>query len=102
VQFCVPTTLVTLAPEQVSPDVQTRPSLQETPGVGACWHTPALHVSAVHWFPSSQLIALPVHTPAVHTSPVVQASASLQPVPFVASRLEHAPVNVSHVPATWH
>ena len=34
-------------------------------------------------FPSSQLIGVPLHMPSVHTSPTVQALASVQGVPLV-------------------
>src|SRR5437870_2230688 len=45
---------------------------------------------------------LPVHVPAWHASVCVQALPSLHVVPSGAAGLEHAPVDGSHVPATWH
>jgi hypothetical protein len=43
-----------------------------------------------------------VQVPLLHASPVVQALPSLQDVPFGAFGLEQAPLDGSHVPATWH
>src|SRR5262249_40518477 len=58
----------------------------EHPGMGACWQLPVgSHVSVVQASPSSQLTALPPHWPAVHTSAVVQALASLHGVPSVTA-----------------
>ena len=45
---------------------------------------------------------LPAQLPPVHTSFEVHALPSLQLVPSATAGLEHAPVEVSHVPATWH
>jgi hypothetical protein len=63
---------------------------------------PALQESLVQTLLSSQLIAVPAHVPPVHWSPDVHALPSLQPVPFVAAGFEQTPVDVLHVPATWH
>jgi hypothetical protein len=84
VQVCVPTTLTTSDPTQVSLVVQTLPSSQEAPGVAACWQRPPLQVSAVHWLPSSQLSSVPAQVPLAHTSPVVQALPSLQDAVLLA------------------
>ena len=43
-----------------------------------------------------------MHTPISHVSLCVQASPSLQAVPFAAAGFEHWPVAGLHVPATWH
>jgi hypothetical protein len=70
--------------EQASPVVQAVPSLHAVPlGALTCPQLPAVQLSVVQEFPSSQLIAVPAHTPAVHTSVVVHALPSLQTVPFV-------------------
>jgi hypothetical protein len=44
----------------------------------------------------------PVQTPVWHVSVCVHAFPSLHVVPFDAVGLEHAPVDVLHVPAVWH
>jgi hypothetical protein len=44
----------------------------------------------------------PTHAPATHASVCVHAFPSLHVVPSAAVGLLHAPVVVSHVPATWH
>src|SRR2546422_9370 len=44
----------------------------------------------------------PVQVPFSHVSVCVQALPSLQVVPLGAAGLEHCPVDVLHVPATWH
>jgi hypothetical protein len=44
----------------------------------------------------------PVHVPLWQLSVCVHALPSLHVVPFAAVGLEHAPVLVLHVPATWH
>src|SRR5439155_19132999 len=44
----------------------------------------------------------PPHVPAEHASGLVQALPSLHAVPLLAFGLEHWPVAVSQVPATWH
>ncbi len=57
--------------------------------------------STVHGLPSSHVTAEPpVHTPAEHVSPVVQALLSLQVVPFGLVGFEQTPPE--QVPATWH
>jgi hypothetical protein len=61
--------------------------------VPATWQTPgAPHV----------VVAPAVHVPATQVSFVSQALTSLHDVPSVAGGFEHWPVDVSHVPATWH
>jgi hypothetical protein len=44
----------------------------------------------------------PVQTPDWQESVEVQALPSLQPVPLDFGGLEHTPVAVLQVPATWH
>ena len=44
----------------------------------------------------------PVHAPAWQLSVCVHAFPSLHVVPSAAAGLEHCPVDVLHVPATWH
>jgi hypothetical protein len=43
-----------------------------------------------------------VHVPFWQESVSVHALPSLHAVPLAAAGLEHAPVDVSHVPAVWH
>jgi hypothetical protein len=50
----------------------------------------------------TQAYAVPPHAPPLQTSPAVQATPSLQPVPDGAAGFEQAPVDGLHVPATWH
>jgi len=69
-------------------------------------HAPVavLHVPAVwHWSGVGHTTGLlPVQSPAWQVSVCVQAFPSLQSVPLAAVGFEHAPVEVSQVPATWH
>ena len=58
----------------------------------AVWHWSAMHVTA----------APPLHTPAWHVSPVVQALLSLHETPFGWTGFEQIPLIGSQVPATWH
>jgi hypothetical protein len=44
----------------------------------------------------------PVQVPPWHVSVWVQASPSLQALPFVADGFVHVPVAGLHAPATWH
>src|SRR5438046_10758785 len=56
-----------------------------------------------HWSEAVQTTgSLPEHTPLSQVSVWVQASPSLQAVPLVFGGVEHTPVLVSHVPASWH
>src|SRR5207249_4057556 len=56
-----------------------------------------------HWSEAVQTTGLvPVHTPLSQVSVWVQASPSLQAVPLVFGGVEHTPVLVSQVPASWH
>jgi hypothetical protein len=93
-------------PSQVSSPLQMFPSEHAVPeGLGVCVTAPVveLHASTVHGLPSSTGVAAPDwQAPDWQTSPVEQALPSLQEVPLAASGLEHAPVAVSQVPATWH
>src|SRR2546422_752116 len=63
-----------------------------------------LHVPVTwHWSLAVHVTGLePVHVPAWHVSICVQASPSLQAVPFGAFGFEQAPVVGLQVPATWH
>ena len=83
------------------------PSLQLEPFTLAGFeHAPlvASHVPASwHWSEAVQvLLLLPVHTPAWQVSVWVQALPSLHVTPLLLAGFEHAPVVVSHVPASWH
>jgi hypothetical protein len=49
-----------------------------------------------------QVFVPPVHAPAWHDSPPVQALPSLHAVPFGAAGFEHSPVAGLQVPAVWH
>jgi hypothetical protein len=101
-----------LAPVQapdwhVSVVVQALPSSQEDPLLLAGFeHAPVdgSHVPAAwHWSEARQATGLlPLQTPAWQVSVCVQAFPSLQGVPLLFAGLEHAPVEESHVPATWH
>jgi hypothetical protein len=56
-----------------------------------------------HWSEAAHETGLaPVQTPAMQVSVCVHAFMSLQPVPFVAVGLVHAPVPVMQTPAVWH
>ena len=75
-----------------SPVVQAVPSLHVVPFATLAWpHVPAVQLSVVHEFPSSQLIAVPAHVPFVQTSVVVQASPSEQVVPLVTLTCPQVP-----------
>ena len=68
---------------QLSVVVHAVPSLQVVPFGWFVWpHTPAVQLSAVHEFPSSQLSGVPAQTPAVQTSAVVHREPSLHVVPL--------------------
>jgi hypothetical protein len=90
-------------PAEHTSSVQGLPSLEQD-AVLFVWTQPVagLQESLVHGLLSSQLMAVPAHVPPVHWSPDVQALASLQLVPLVAVGFEHTPVDVLHVPTTWH
>src|SRR5881396_435479 len=92
---------------QVSLCVQALPSLHPVPSVLAgSEHAPVagLQVPAVwHWSEAVQTTrSLPVHTPPWQVSVRVQALPSLHAVPLLAFGLEHWPVAVLQVPASWH
>src|SRR5438046_10712526 len=56
-----------------------------------------------HWSEAVQTTgSLPEHTPLSQVSVWVQASPSLQAVPLVFGGVEHTPVLVLQVPASWH
>jgi hypothetical protein len=92
---------------QLSVSVQALPSLQVVPFAAVGFeHAPVLgsHVPAVwHWSSAVQVTGLaPMQAPLWQASLCVQALPSLQVAPFAASGLEQAPLDGSHVPATWH
>jgi hypothetical protein len=87
--------------------VQAFPSLQVVPFAAPGFeHAPVavLQVPATwHWSDAVHVTGFePTQVPAWQVSLWVQALASLQVVPLVAMGLEHAPVDVLQVPATWH
>jgi len=83
-----------------SPAVKHAPAITQLPAVGTNVQVPStLQLSAVHARPSSQVCAVPAHDPAVHTSFVVHAFASLHDAPS-GFRL-HAVWLVPGV-HTWH
>src|SRR5438034_610820 len=94
-------------PEHVSGLVQASPSSQ---GVSLAlagvehWPVAVLQVPATwHWSSALQVTGLePVQVPFWHVSVCVQASPSSQAVPLVFAGVEHAPVPVLQVPASWH
>jgi len=93
---------------QVSPDVQALLSLHVLPfALFGFEHTPVdgSQVPATwHWSSAVQVtveVGLP-QVPFWQVSPDVQALLSLHVLPFALFGFEHAPVVVSHVPATWH
>jgi hypothetical protein len=92
---------------QVSVWVHALPSLQVVPLLATGFEHAPVEVSQVpatwHWSDAVQVMGFePVHVPDWHVSVCVQALLSLQLVPLLATGLEHAPVDVSQVPATWH
>ena len=91
----------------VSPLVQASPSLQAAPFVLAGLEQVPVAGSQVpatwHWSEAVQTTGLlPVQTPLWQVSVCVQALPSLHAVPLLALGLEHWPVAVLQVPATWH
>src|SRR5439155_1876764 len=69
------------------------------PGAVAVLRVPA----AWHWSEAVQTTGFePVQLPLWQVSVCVQALPSLHAVPLLAFGLEHRPVAVSQVPATWH
>jgi hypothetical protein len=92
---------------QVSVRVHALPSLQAVPFAAVGFeHTPVvvLQLPATwHVSLAAHVTALPpAQVPLWHVSLFVQAFPSLHDVPFGAAGFEHAPVDASHVPATWH
>jgi hypothetical protein len=87
--------------------VQALPSLHAVPfAATGLEHAPldGSHVPAAwHWSLAAQVTGFePVHAPLWQESVWVHALLSLHVVPFAATGLEHAPLDGSHVPATWH
>jgi len=94
-------------PWHVSVRVYALPSLQLVPfGFAGFEHCPLAgsHVPASwHWSLAVQVTGLPlVHEPAWQVSSCVQAFPSLHVEPSGLAGLLHAPLAVSHVPASWH
>jgi hypothetical protein len=92
--------------QQISPLVHAFPSLHAVPftfGAGAGHPVAGTHAATVwHWSAPVHVTAVPpVHAPAWHVSPFVQAFASLHVVPS-ALRAGQVPVVLSHAPAVWH
>ncbi len=98
---------VQVPPTQVSVCVHRLSSLQAVPSetVGL-EHAPVevLHVPAAwHWSDAVQVTGFePVQVPPTQVSVCVHRLLSLQAVPSETVGLEHTPVEVLHVPATWH
>jgi len=92
---------------QASVWVQALPSLQAVPFAAAGFEQEPLAGSQVpatwHSSDAAQVTGFPpVQTPAWQASVRVQASPSLQALPFAAAGFEQAPLVGSQVPATWH
>jgi hypothetical protein len=91
----------------VSAPLQAMPSLHDVPvGAGGLLHAPVAGLQVpVTWHASvaTHVTAVPgVHRPApLHVSAPLQALPSPHDVPGGAGGLLHAPLVVSHVPATW-
>src|SRR5437870_110518 len=86
---------------QASPSVQALPfglaGVEQTPLAGS--QTPATW----HWSGAAQTTGfVPTQVPAWQESLWVQASPSLQALPFGLSGLEQMPLAGSQTPATWH
>src|SRR5436190_548353 len=86
---------------QASPSVQAVPSglsgLEQMPLAGS--PVPA----SWHWSRAAQTTGfVPTQAPALQESLWVQASPSVQAVPFALSGLEQMPLAGSQTPATWH
>jgi hypothetical protein len=91
----------------VSVCVQAFPSLHAVPFAFAGFeHNPVdvLHApTSWHWSLAVHVTGLlPVHVPDSHVSVCVQAFPSLHVVPFAFAGFEHTPVDVLHVPTSWH
>src|SRR5207247_1200051 len=87
--------------------VQALPSLHAVPLLAfglEHWPVPVSQVPATwHWSEAVQTTGLvPVQVPLWQVSVCVQGLPSLQAVPLLVCGLEHWPVAVSQVPATWH
>jgi len=83
--------------------VQALPSLQGLAfGTNTQAPVPASHMSSVHGLLSPQITGAPAHWLPWQTSPVVQATPSLQLVPFAFDGFEHVPVDGLQAPASWH
>ena len=91
----------------MSPVVHTLPSEHAVPlatgrGFG---HTPVAGsqlATAWHWSGGGHTVPAPLHTPAWHVSPLVQALPSLHAVPLATGGFEQVPAAGSQVPAAWH
>jgi hypothetical protein len=94
------------APLQVSFSVQRSALVQAAPAaLGGLEQTPVAGLqtpASKHCPEAVQTVPAPgAQVPAAQTSPVVQALASEQDVPFAAFGFEQ-PVAGLHIPATWH
>ena len=92
---------------QLSVWVQASPSLQAEPSaLTGVEHTPlaGAHVPGEwHWSNAVQVTGFaPAHVPLWQESVCVQASPSLQAVPFAIGGEEQTPVAGAQVPARWH
>src|SRR3989442_1699514 len=92
---------------QVSVWVQASPSLQALPfALSGLEQRPLAGSQAPaswHWSRAAQTTGLvPTQAPAWQVSVWVQASPSLQALPFALSGLEQRPFAGSQTPATWH
>src|SRR5207253_1179292 len=92
---------------QVSVWVQALPAVHAVPLLAfglEHWPVVVLQVPATwHWSSAVQTTGLePVQLPPWQVSVWVQALPSLHAVPLLAFGLEHRPVAVLQVPATWH
>ena len=92
---------------QVSVCVQALLSLHAVPLFATGFeHAPvdASHVPATwHWSDAAHATGFePMHAPDWQVSVWVQLFPSLHAVPLLAAGFEHAPVDGSQLPATWH
>src|SRR5947208_15357340 len=88
-------------------EVEASPSSQVAPsGRAGFEHSPVAGSQVPgswHWSWAVQTTGFePVHVPPWQVSVCVQALPSLHAVPLLAFGLEHWPVAVLQVPATWH
>ena len=87
--------------------VQASPSLQAVPVLFTGFEQAPVEASQVpatwHWSCAEQMMGFPpMHAPPWHVSVWVHASESSQVEESFFAGFEHVPVELSHVPATWH